>query len=32
MGIGNHNNKTWFDRGALRYMHNQYGVNTGRIM
>ena len=28
MGIGNHNNKTWFDRGALRYMHNQYGVNT----
>jgi len=28
MSIGNHNNKTWFDRGALRYMHNQYGVNT----
>lgn len=26
--IGNHNNRTWFDRGALRYMHNQYGVNT----
>jgi len=28
MAIGNHNNRTWFDRGALRYMHNQYGVNT----
>jgi len=28
MAIGNHNNRTWFDRGALRYMHNQYGVST----
>ena len=28
MAIGNHNNRTWFDRGALRYMRNQYGVDT----
>ena len=28
MAIGNHNNRTWFDRGALRYMRNQYGVET----
>jgi hypothetical protein len=28
MSIGNHNNKVWIDRGALRYMHNEYGVTT----
>jgi len=28
MSIGNHNNRTWYDRGALRYMRNQYGVGS----
>jgi hypothetical protein len=26
--IGNHNNRTWYDRGALRYMRNNFGVDT----
>ena len=26
--IGNHNNRTWYDRGALRFMRNNFGVDT----
>ena len=28
MSIGNHNNRTWYDRGALRFMRNNFGVDT----
>ena len=26
--IGNHNKKTWIDRGALRYLKNNFGCET----
>ena len=26
--IGNHNNRTWYDRGALRFMRNNFGIDT----